>query len=83
MSVQAGACSVSHARRVVGKLHAVGLARGLYSGCALVTEHSLQFPPEPFIQQRIYKRVDGRIEHEHGVGNGVGGRTKHVDVIVA
>lgn len=69
--------------RGVGKFHAVRFAEGLYSGCTLVEEHSLNLPPEPFIQQRIYKRVDSRIEHEHRVGNGVRGGTKHVDIIVA
>lgn len=70
---------------IVWKSDIVRVARITNPVCRgrLATQHSFHLFLEPFIQQRIYKRVNSRIKHEHRVGNSVWGRTKHVDVIVA
>ena len=70
---------------VVTKL---GHARFAWSGDPACREeqatyHSLKLLSESLIYQRVNKRVNSRIEHEHGVRFGVGGCAKHEDVVIA
>lgn len=39
---------------------------------------AFDLPSESLVQQSIYKRVNGRIEHDHRVRNGVHGWTEAV-----
>lgn len=47
------------------------------------TNHNLDLLPESLVYQSIHKRVYGRVEHDHRVGNRVHGGAKALTVEMA